>query len=279
MDGLFAYDRGNQLDDELTIIRHPRMSMFDTVKRLGLATNCKLILDAGDKASYSGSGQVWSDISGQGNNFNLGASNAANTDDPTFSGSPGIRGSNYFSSDGGDFFRMAVATPAWMQNLHKDGALATYLMWGYAPTTGALVAFGDGSTTFANIGVLVGLGSGGSMTYLVNRANAGAAGILATGPAFTRNVWGLYSFSINENGGATASFMGINNSYSTFDAAVTSPSASNASFTPEVMAGGNGVSIAGNGSRVGSIALWEGVALSQANVTDIFNYTRGRYGV
>ncbi|MER9496287.1 hypothetical protein NKI86_31480 [Mesorhizobium sp. M0320] len=89
--------------------------------------------------------------------------------------------------------------------------------------------------------------------------------------AFTRSVWGMYSFSINENGGATASFMGINSSYSTFNAAVTSPGASNASYTPELMAGGNAVSIAGSGARMGVLAIWEGAALSQAGIIAISN--------
>ncbi|MER9524073.1 hypothetical protein NKI96_10855 [Mesorhizobium sp. M0292] len=255
-----------------------KLNFFQRLDLLGLTTNLKLCLDPGATGSYPGSGQVFNDISGGGLVFNVGQTSAAEASDPTFTGTANGRSSEYFSSDGADYFRMSTATPAWMQNLHKDGVLATYIMWGWAPASGALVAFGTGSTAFAQIGVLVGLGSGGGMTYLVNRANA-AAGNFTTGPTFTRSVWGMYSFSINENGGATASFMGINSTYTAFNAAVTSPSVSNASYTPEVMAGGNAASIAGSGSRLGALAIYEGVALTQAQVTSIFEATRARYGV
>ena len=71
-----------------------------------LTTNLKLCLDAGDINSYSGSGQKWLDRSGLGHDFFLGVDGSANTDDPTFNGSPGNASSNeYFSVDGGDFFR------------------------------------------------------------------------------------------------------------------------------------------------------------------------------
>jgi hypothetical protein len=282
MDGQFLFDRGNQLDDELTIIRHPRMSMYDTVKRLGLAANCKLILDAGDNVSYPGSGQVWSDISGQGNNFNLGVTNVANTDDPTFSGSPGIRGSNYFSSDGGDFCRLAGAVPSWMQNLHKDGALTTMVFWAFMPATGSMFLIGDCQGLFAQIGMtfVLSSGAGDRLRWIVCKTG-GTAGLDtgSSGPVFTRSVWAMYSITISENGGASASYFGINGTYTIFNGSVTGPSASNASYVMEIMGGGNGGVPAASGSRMGSCAVWEGQALAQSDITNIFNYTRGRYGI
>lgn len=70
-------------------------------------------LDATCSSSYSGSGQVFAnlettpaDSSAQSAyNFDIGASNSATTDDPTFVGSAGDAAA-YFSLDGGDLFEL-----------------------------------------------------------------------------------------------------------------------------------------------------------------------------
>lgn len=64
-------------------------SALAAITRLNLSSGLKLCLDAGDAASYPGTGQSWLDVSGQANNFFLGANNTVTTDDPSFSGTPG----------------------------------------------------------------------------------------------------------------------------------------------------------------------------------------------
>lgn len=58
--------------------------------------------DARIAGSYGGSGQFWNDLV-SGNQLIRGADDAASTDDPTFTGTPGDTGA-YFAFDGGDYF-------------------------------------------------------------------------------------------------------------------------------------------------------------------------------
>jgi hypothetical protein len=60
--------------------------------RLGLVTNCKLVLDAGEASSYT-SGQSWLDLSGNGYDFFLGSTSGAAANDP-FGGPLGGGGNN-----------------------------------------------------------------------------------------------------------------------------------------------------------------------------------------
>lgn len=85
-------------------------------------------VDATVEASYGGSGQTFANLvvapadgvaSQTDYDFNLGADSGSSTDDPTFTGSAGDSGA-YFLHDGGDFFRLAAANTAWLENLFKD---------------------------------------------------------------------------------------------------------------------------------------------------------------
>lgn len=59
-------------------------SLINTLSNLGLLTNLKLCLDAGDLNSYDGSSQTWKDLSGNGTDFYRGATSGSEASDPTF---------------------------------------------------------------------------------------------------------------------------------------------------------------------------------------------------
>lgn len=82
-------------------------------------------LDATISSSYSGSGQTWANLitdpadgaAQTDYDFTLGATASESTDDPTFNGTPDDSAA-FWSTDGGDFFKLATNT-SFFENLHK----------------------------------------------------------------------------------------------------------------------------------------------------------------
>lgn len=85
------------------------LNLYEAIQSAGETANLTMCLDAGAMASYVGSGIVWLDLSGSGNNFDKGVGAAA----PTFNGTAGsLNESTYFSFDGGDYFTPSDANGA-----------------------------------------------------------------------------------------------------------------------------------------------------------------------
>lgn len=114
----------------------------------GVLTSAVFDLDATIAASYSGSGQGWSNLvaapadgtAQAAYDFYLGNSAAATAADPTFTGSAGSAAA-YWSFDGGDYFQ-AMNAPSWLANVQRTDIAnpATFI-----------VAFRTASTSFHNI--------------------------------------------------------------------------------------------------------------------------------
>ena len=95
-------------------------------------------LDAGEAASYGGSGQVWKNLvtspadgsAQSAYDFHVGFDASAEGSDPSFSGTAGGHSpSEYFTFDGNDAFRLAAGNTAFINSLHKDGAQFTVILW------------------------------------------------------------------------------------------------------------------------------------------------------
>ena len=130
----------------------PNKSFRSIIDDLGLSTGLQLCLDAGDLASYPGSGQKWLDQA-QRYDFFLGATSGAAADDPTFNGVAGdLKDSTYWALDGTQFFRYDTTNETWMQNLHKNGATYTFVGWVWFGTLVSVVCIagtiGDSSFIF-----------------------------------------------------------------------------------------------------------------------------------
>lgn len=246
------------------------------VKRLRLASGCKLILDAADARSYA-SGQSWLDRSGGGYDFYLGATGSSEGSDPAFTGTPGTLGA-YWAFDGGDWFAYDSANETWMNNLHKSGAKCTFLFWLYIPDlTANNGLFSTRANTNNQIGVSLHLTSAELLVVQVSN-NPSSVMTATSAGAVPQGAWALVAISVDEAAGAGGSHFFINGSSETFNGAYTSPSSSAATSVLSLMSR-NGFNPFQNGSRIAAVAAWEGVALTAAQLTALYQATRRRFGV
>ena len=257
---------------------HPRRGYLDIVKKLGLLSNLKLCLDAGDINSYPGTGTQWLDVSGNGHHFDFGATTAA----PTFNGTAGrLSAAEYFSFDGGDYFTINGSNPAWVDALHEDNALFTILLPGIWIGVGAtlqriLGTYSGGSNvpgiTFAvaaseALQVIVRGGSGAALNQTVGGSLLNVAG-----------GWQSYLLGLDESVGANGirwrKGTATDNDTSTY----TSPSVGAATFPLQIGAGGNGFQPLTAGSRLTGVVILN-TRLSVADGLAFYNLTKGRVGL
>lgn len=249
------------------------------VRRLGLSTNCKLILDAGDSASYS-SGQSWLDRSGNGYDFFLGTTSGAEGSDPTFNGTAGQRtASEYFSTDGGDRFRYDTTNETWMQNIHKNNAIFSIVAWVYTPNLAANSGiFGNVQNAAAEVGFTLFLDSSERLNFAISNGAGSSLSFISTA-ALNISAWNMISIGLNESIGANGGLASINATQETFTSTYTSPSASSATNTTEILATGLGIIPAASGTRIGMLTAWEGRMLTASEIQTLHYATRPRYGV
>jgi hypothetical protein len=255
-------------------------SLYDAIVEAGLTTNLKLVLDAGDSQSYDGTSQKWLDRSGGGYDFFLGTNGTVQSTDPTFNGTAGrLTASEYFSTDGGDYFSYDTSIETWMQNMGKGGRVFTVLGVFYIPSdTDSTLVSTRGSTAADN---------GWSLSYIqafdkfaFQFIDSGGTVIslgLLVAPTITTP--GLYFYAISgtlTNGAAYNTHLNGTNNSGTLSATAI---ASNPTNNMKILARGD-VSVTGaSGTRIHALALWEGTALSQANFTTLWNRLRGRFGL
>lgn len=250
---------------------------LEVAKRCGLAgSSLKLCLDPADNRSYSGSGQTFNDRTANGHNFNVGKTSGAETSDPTFTGTANTLAA-YFLHDGGDFFELASANPTWVDDIHKDNAQATLAFWWWIPSFATAMRFaGTTSTSSAGAtGFRWGPTDADSMTFTVHNSGAVLAAMLDFGATFPTSAWAFYCVSINE---ATGSLIGgCNGSYTTASSTYTSPGTGSALERLQIGAS-NGQAIVPADTRFGGGWMWN-TALTEAQMTRIFNASRRRFGV
>lgn len=255
---------------------------LQVAQKQGLATNLKLVLDAGDAASYT-SGASWLDLSGNGHDFFRGTTSGADATDPTFNGTAGRRsGGEYFQSDGGDLFQYDTTNESWMNNIHKDNAKATIALWFYSSAISVargLIGTDAGAT--ANTGFDIFLtAAANSLRFRVHNGSGTAA--LDFNPGTTlivQNTWNFCAVSIDEANATDGARTLINNLTATGAGTYTSPSASNATATMQLMAEGNAALPASSGDRLAMVWMWEGRALALSELMALRDATRGRFSV
>jgi hypothetical protein len=246
----------------------PGGSVISILQRLGLTTNLRLALDAGDKASYDPSVQTakWLDLSGGGYDFYRGTSAAGDAAEPTFNGTAGkLSSAEYWSVDGGDYFTYDSANETWMQ-VHKNNSNWTFVALFYRVSTTALALFGTGGSGNGP-GIILLVLSNGIIT--VQHKNGLTTQNLNSTITVPLNVWNMIGVSLAEPAGVGGSFFFLNNSIETFNGTYSSPSASNAAFTMQVLAEGNNVAPPASGSRCAIVCMWDR-ALSQSEMTAFF---------
>jgi hypothetical protein len=269
-------------------IDHPTMSQILTT--LGLTTNLRLVLDASDAASYT-SGQSWLDRSGNGYDFFRGADGSATASDPTFNGIAGGRtSSEYWSFDGGDYFTYDSANESWMSNYNKNNATGTIIAWLYtgaasSPTAGDAIA----STLPRNLGITeygftfrMVLTSGAGALEMVAESGTVANGILKTSIiTLSASAWQMVAVSFNEASNSCVFAIGKASGFASESTTYTfgSTAANDAGNTLHIASDALAAQVFASGRRLASVVMWEGTALSAANLEAIFTATRGKFGI
>lgn len=280
----------------IQLVRSPkRKPLSQIIANLGLTSNLKLCLDAGDAASYDPDVQTnkWMDTSGNGFDFYLGAGTGSDSADPAINGSPGgLSGAEYFSFDGGDYFTYDSANETWMDNMHKESTTTNIMSWRYH------VATPDGASQrlLGTRGAL--LSSNIGISYLATDADSSAAvadrmvinalkGSAVTWFSYTSSpdltagwMFEFWRFTsddvytthyINRNGTVIADDVAVLQ----FGTGTTLP----ATYTMQIGAGGNNIDPLLSGSRLAMMAAWDSASLSPSEIQSLFNATRGRFGV
>jgi hypothetical protein len=255
----------------------PRIPYSTVLTRLGLTTNLKLVLDAGDIASAASSTpDKWLDVSGNGYDFFRGTGTGADAADPTFNGTPGsLSTGEYWSSDGGDNFTYDTTNETWMQNLHKDNAKFAVACWIYPINPGGA----NNNVIFGNNGGSGGINIGShfvitSANLLQLRISNGPTTCLSAGTqTVTPAQWNFVGMSIDESIGANGFMTYLNGASALHTSTYTSPSAASATFTTQIGDRGNSNSPLPNTARMAFVAIWEGVTLTAAQFDGIYNAT------
>ena len=217
-------------------------------------TSLKLWIDAGQTASYSGSGTTWTDLSGTTNNLTL-------TNSPTFNSK---LGGGAITFDGSTNY--AVKTTS--SGIPSGASPFTLSAW-FLPTSSAaamrVVAYGT-----ENTGQLVSIRINAGGAYTVTFAHWGGAGYdVGNGSTVNGNAWN----NVTEVFDGTNDYMYINGTLvGTF-----TPSTLNISANSDFYVGKRATGEFFTGS-VSQVMLYNR-ALTADEVTTNFNALRGRYGV
>jgi hypothetical protein len=246
-------------------------NFYQDIVDAGLTSGLKFVLDAG--ATEAGSGQSWLDLSGDGIDWFRGTDGNASTDDPSYNGVLGDVSSNeYWSFDGGDYFTYDGSLETWMNNIHHDGKIMSFIVVGYSPLTV------DGGWFATQTGTSAGcyFHSTGGNKQQINIQKAGVATLARTSDAaMTANAWHFTAHSVDDPSGADAGFLYIDGDYNqvgasdTWDSTYTSPGTG----SPAGMRLGsyaNATSPAASGTRLAVMAFWDGVVLSKANMDTLY---------
>lgn len=254
-------------------------SLYQIISGLGLTSNLKLCLDAGDSASYSPSVQTtkWLDTSGNGYDFYRGNSSAGDPQEPTFNGTAGgLSPSEYWSFDGSDYFTYDATNEVWMNNLHKDGSTFSLVAAFYRNSGSDLVRLFSTGSNNAAVGCRILISATSILNFIIANGSASQTVLQAT-TAVSSSGWSVIGLSYDESTGNWVSV--INGSVNSGTQTFTAPSTSNASMVARI---GVQVGVVGTNTantRQSLQAMWEGIALTDTQLTQIYSGIKGRFGL
>lgn len=230
-----------------------------------------LCLDAGDLKSYAG-GLTWKDTSGLKSDVTAGGST-----DPVFHGDIGrlSAGERWRFSGSGRF--TAAANPTVIEQFHKNSAVGTIIAWVKlaSAVTQGFIGTNAADATGTKIGFALRTTGGGLLQWFVTNGVPGLAASIS-GPAVTTGQWIMVSVAINEATPLTT--LGADTTFGTSAVAYTTPSAAAATHVFQVGAAGNNTGSLASGSEMGGMLIFD-VALTQAQITEIYNESKGRRGL
>jgi hypothetical protein len=253
---------------------------YSSINQQGLGSGLKLCLDAADVASYSGSGQTWSDQSGLAFDWYRGTGSGADAADPTFVGTAGSQAvGTYFGVNGSQWFSPVSAIPAWLKNIQKANAKFTFAGWIYVPTLTTGSIFGNGTGVIPLYGFQVFMNSGGHLEFDCTNSGGGPSSAIdiVTTATFNTSTWNFFMVSVDA--AATTGFLQINGTQEAKTTTYSSPSTNDPTYATAIMAGGQNNFPMPNNSRVAALAGWDQLSFTTAQGLALFNATRSRFGV
>lgn len=252
------------------------LTLLEMITETGLTSNLVLCLDAGDSASYSGSGQTWTDVSGNSNSFFRGSSSSSQSSDPTFNGSAGAKtSSEYFSFDGGDYFTETTShtfADLWHKN---NGVFTLVAAIYYVDNSSTQIVFSTAESS-SEVGLNIMVSSVDDAPHVNCYSGGGVALTLDSTNALTNAAWNFYAVAVNEATGADGATAQTNGTQSSHTSTYSSPSSSNPSQSYRIGHNGGSVFIA-SGARIGCLAAWS-TRLADADLTALYNQLSARYG-
>lgn len=253
------------------IVIPPNAKMLQIIDALKLRDGLKLCLDAGDTASYSGSGQQWLDVSGNASHFYRGAGSGSEGSDPTFVG-PAGNNTAYFSVDGGDNFTLVPANPAWVNNMCGASAAFTLLARIYIAPLAADHSFHIAGTNTGTNGLewRRHVTNGNPMLATFQQASSYIGVIGSSSSPPENGTWAMCVLSLNKAAGL--GLFGYNSTFLPFDTSWTAPASPSTPGKLALMR--NHVS----GGRIHSFMAWDR-ALSTAEISNLVKASRKNYGL
>jgi hypothetical protein len=264
---------------------HSPGTASSAVERLSLTGGLKLCLDASDIASYGGSGQVWSDTSGNDYHFNRGTGSGSDSADPTFNGTAGQQSSaEYWGFDGGDFLTLGQSNPTWVNNLHKNNAKFVLACWVYIADTDAdrnnLFGTAGDSVQAHGIGWQVRPKTNGGVLML-NVANGDQLTLSSPGvTSVTEGAWSFLAVSVDEAEGS--GFVQVRGTQDSISTTYSSPSTAAATRTAQIGASGLNGAFPNpilNGGRLSSFLAWEGTIPAATDLLNLYGLTKSKFGL
>jgi hypothetical protein len=258
-----------------------RISAINAASRAGMLSGLTLCVDAGEMASYGGTGQTWADLSGNAQDFHLGADASATSTDPAFAGTAGrLSGAEKWTFDGTKYFRLKTANTTAINSIHKDGWIGSMAAVFHTDgNTSAQVFAGTTGNALNGTGFFMQRSGGASnLTCRITIRN-GTNAVLNSGDfgSVQANKWNFAFFSIDESAGTGVRL--VNGSSGTFTSTYSSPDTGNAAQTLEIGARGNGVNPIGSADSIAIYMFWDGVHHSAAKALSLFNMLRGRFAM
>lgn len=259
-----------------------KKSVIQRITDLNLTTGLKLVLESANSASWPGTGQKWLDVTpGTGHyDFFLGLDGTVSaTNDPIFTGTAPssdipngtlLRTNSYWSFNGSRYFTYDAVNEPWMNNIHKDGAKASGVFSFYVSALGTTCfLYGNSANDITKVGSLFCL-----FTNKLHFKICNGTGVAAYAPLSTLTItavgWHTAGFSIDEAAG-TLTFMLDGQTQTLTLQSYTTPSTAAATYTTQIGAAGNNATPVPSTFILAAVAMWEGVALSAADLASIGN--------
>lgn len=182
-----------------------RLGAYQTAQLCGLMSGLKVCVDAGDSASYSGSGQLWTNLAASEPQFDFGLDGTVEAVDPSFVGTAGRRSSGEYMqftyADNEVFTPNGTPDGSWSDAFHHDGATFTSICYGYYTSTGQNQRIWSDNFSGAECAFFYTANSNRSLQF--DALNAGGSDAFSAGSALLVNdsAWNCMGLSGDEPNG------------------------------------------------------------------------------